>query len=55
MSFPYGPMATQPLGWFKKVIQKPDDFQGLKFRTVGIAIDLFQGMGGLGRYVVEVD
>jgi TRAP-type mannitol/chloroaromatic compound transport system substrate-binding protein len=40
-------MATQPLGWFKKVIQKPDDFQGLKFRTVGIAIDLFQGMGAV--------
>src|SRR6267378_1318395 len=47
VSFPYGPMATQPLGWFKKVIQKPDDFQGLKFRTVGIAIDLFQGMGAV--------
>jgi TRAP-type mannitol/chloroaromatic compound transport system substrate-binding protein len=47
VSFPYGPMATQPLGWFKKVIQKPDDFKGLKFRTVGIAIDLFQGMGAV--------
>src|SRR5437660_1372435 len=45
VSFPYGPMATQPLGWFKKVIQKPDDFKGLKYRTVGISIDLFQGMG----------
>jgi TRAP-type mannitol/chloroaromatic compound transport system substrate-binding protein len=47
VSFPYGPMATQPLGWFKKVIQKPDDFKGLKFRTVGLAIDLFQGMGAV--------
>jgi TRAP-type mannitol/chloroaromatic compound transport system substrate-binding protein len=47
VSFPYGPMATQPLGWFKKVIQRPDDFKGLKFRTVGIAIDLFQGMGAV--------
>jgi len=45
VSFPYGPMATQPLGWFKKVIQKPDDFKGLKYRTVGISIDLFQGLG----------
>jgi TRAP-type mannitol/chloroaromatic compound transport system substrate-binding protein len=45
VSFPYGPMATQPLGWFKKVIQKADDFKGLKYRTVGISIDLFQGMG----------
>jgi len=45
VSFPYGPMATQPLGWYKKPITKPDDFKGLKFRTVGISIDLFQGMG----------
>src|SRR6266852_4379535 len=39
VSFPYGPMPTQPLGWFKKPITKPDDFKGLKFRTVGISID----------------
>jgi TRAP-type mannitol/chloroaromatic compound transport system substrate-binding protein len=45
VSFPYGPMPTQPLGWFKKPITRPDDFKGLKFRTVGISIDLFQGMG----------
>jgi TRAP-type mannitol/chloroaromatic compound transport system substrate-binding protein len=45
VSFPYGPMFTQPLGWYKKQITKPDDFKGLKFRTVGISIDLFQGMG----------
>jgi TRAP-type mannitol/chloroaromatic compound transport system substrate-binding protein len=45
VSFPYGPMPTQPLGWYKKPITKPDDFKGMKFRTVGISIDLFQGMG----------
>jgi TRAP-type mannitol/chloroaromatic compound transport system substrate-binding protein len=45
VSFPYGPQPTQPLGWYKRVVTKPDDFKGLKFRTVGIAIDLFQGMG----------
>jgi TRAP-type mannitol/chloroaromatic compound transport system substrate-binding protein len=45
VSFPYGPMPTQPLGWFKKPITKPDDFKGLKYRTVGISIDLFQGLG----------
>ena len=45
VSFPYGPMWTQPLGWFKKPMTKPDDFKGLKYRTVGISIDLFQGMG----------
>src|SRR5512134_2641922 len=41
VSFPYGPMYTQPLGWFKKPISKTDDFKGLKFRTVGISIDVF--------------
>jgi TRAP-type mannitol/chloroaromatic compound transport system substrate-binding protein len=45
VSFPYGPMATQPLGWFKKPITKADDFKGLKYRTVGISIDVFTGMG----------
>ena len=45
VSFPYGPMPTQPLGWYKKVVAKPDDFKGMKFRTVGISIDLFTGMG----------
>jgi TRAP-type mannitol/chloroaromatic compound transport system substrate-binding protein len=38
-------MPTQPLGWFKKPITKPDDFKGLKFRTVGISIDVFTGLG----------
>jgi TRAP-type mannitol/chloroaromatic compound transport system substrate-binding protein len=45
VSFPYGPMPTQPLGWYKKPITKPDDFKGLKFRTVGISIDVFTGLG----------
>ena len=44
-SFLYGPMATQPLGWFKKPITKAEDFKGLKFRTNGLAIDLFTAMG----------
>jgi TRAP-type mannitol/chloroaromatic compound transport system substrate-binding protein len=45
VSFPYAPMPTQPLGWFKKPITKAEDFQGIKYRTVGISIDLFTGMG----------
>src|SRR5690349_3656955 len=38
VSFPYGPMPSQPFGWFKKPITKPEDIKGLKFRTVGISI-----------------
>jgi TRAP-type mannitol/chloroaromatic compound transport system substrate-binding protein len=45
VSFPYGPMPTQPLGWFKKPMTKAEDFQGVKFRTVGISIDVFTGLG----------
>ena len=45
VSFPYGPMPTQPLGWYKKPITKVDDLKGLKYRTVGISIDVFQAMG----------
>lgn len=45
VSFPYGPMPTQPLGWFKKPVQSVDDFKGLKYRTVGISIDVFTGLG----------
>jgi TRAP-type mannitol/chloroaromatic compound transport system substrate-binding protein len=45
VSFPDGPMPTQPLGWFKKPITKIEDFKGLKYRTVGISIDVFTGLG----------
>jgi TRAP-type mannitol/chloroaromatic compound transport system substrate-binding protein len=39
------PMPTQPLGWFKKPITSANDLKGLKYRTVGLAADLFQSMG----------
>ncbi len=41
----YGPMPTQPLGWYKKVIKSLADYKGMKFRTVGLAVDLFKEMG----------
>jgi TRAP-type mannitol/chloroaromatic compound transport system substrate-binding protein len=44
-SYVYGPMPTQPLGWFKKPIAKTADLKGVKFRTVGIAVDVFTDMG----------
>ena len=45
VSFLYGPMPTQPFGWFKKPVTKPDDVKGMKFRTVGLAVDIYKGMG----------
>jgi TRAP-type mannitol/chloroaromatic compound transport system substrate-binding protein len=45
VSFLYGPMPTQPFGWFKKPVTKRGGHQGLKFRTVGLAVDMFTDMG----------
>jgi TRAP-type mannitol/chloroaromatic compound transport system substrate-binding protein len=45
VSFPYGPMPTEPLGWYKKPIRSADDFKGLKFRTVGLGIEMYTAMG----------
>ena len=45
VSMLYGPMPTQPLGWFKKPITKAADLKGLKYRTVGLAVDMFKDMG----------
>src|SRR6188508_252060 len=45
VSYPYGPMFTQPLGWFKKPITSISQFKGLKYRTVGLSVDVFTGMG----------
>jgi TRAP-type mannitol/chloroaromatic compound transport system substrate-binding protein len=45
MSFMYGPMPTQPLGWFKKPVARASDMKGLKYRTVGLSIDIFTDMG----------
>ena len=45
VSYLYGPMPVQPLGWFKKPVAKVEDMKGLKFRTVGLAVDVFTDMG----------
>ena len=39
------PMPAQPFGWFKNEVNGVADVQGLKYRTVGLAADLLQGMG----------
>src|SRR6266550_3370115 len=45
VSFFHGPMPTQPLGWFKTPITRPEQFKGMKYRTVGLSADLFKAMG----------
>jgi len=43
--FLYGPMPTQPLGWFKKPVASAEQLKGVRFRTAGLAVDLFREMG----------
>ncbi|MCS6997425.1 MAG: TRAP transporter substrate-binding protein [Casimicrobiaceae bacterium] len=45
VSFLYGPMPTQPLGWFKKPVRSLEDLKNLRFRTVGLAVELFTELG----------
>ncbi len=45
ISYLYGPMPTQPLGWFKKPVSNVAQMKGLKFRTVGLAVDVFTELG----------
>src|SRR5512139_3604465 len=45
VAFLYGPMPTQPFGWFRKPISKLEDLKGMKFRTVGLSVDMYTAMG----------
>lgn len=45
VSYLYGPMPTQPFGWFKKPISNVSQMKGIKFRTVGLAVDMYTDMG----------
>jgi len=45
VSHVYGPMPTQPFGWFKKPISNVAQLKGVKFRTVGLAVDMYTDMG----------
>lgn len=43
--FLYYPMPTQPMGWFKTELKSPDQFKGMKYRTVGLSADVFKELG----------
>ncbi|MGX9962277.1 TRAP transporter substrate-binding protein [Roseomonas sp. F4] len=45
VGFQSGPMPTQPLGWFKNPVTSVEQIRGLRYRTVGLATDLFNEMG----------
>lgn len=41
----YGAMPTQPLGWFRKEPKSDADFKRLRYRTSGLAVDMYKEMG----------
>ncbi|CAN5728472.1 TRAP transporter substrate-binding protein [soil metagenome] len=45
MGFLTGPMPTQALGWFRQPITTASELEGLRYRTVGLAADLFEELG----------
>ncbi|MBI2296981.1 MAG: TRAP transporter substrate-binding protein [Betaproteobacteria bacterium] len=55
VGFLYGPMPTQPLGWFKKPVASAAQFKGLKYRTVGLSIYLFREMGAAVNALPEAE
>ena len=40
-----GPVPCEPMGWFKKEIKGPEDLKGLKIRTSGLAVGMFNALG----------
>ncbi len=51
VSYLYGPMPTQPLGWFKKPMLDIADLKGLRYRTVGLSIEMFTALGAAVKVV----
>ena len=55
VGFLYGPMPTQPLGWFRKPVTSAAQFKGLKYRTVGLSIDVFRELGAAVNALPEAE
>jgi len=45
VGFLEGPLPTQPFGWFRQPMERVEQLRGLKYRTVGLAADLFAELG----------
>jgi TRAP-type mannitol/chloroaromatic compound transport system substrate-binding protein len=53
--FFYGPMPTQPLGWFRKPVKSGAEFKGMKIRVTGLAAEMFREMGAVIESVADAD
>ncbi len=45
VSYLGGPVPCEPMGWFKKEIKGTAELKGVKFRTSGLAVDMFSALG----------
>ncbi len=55
VSFFSGPMPTQPLGWCRLELQGPEQLRGLRYRTVGLAADLYRELGAVVSIIPSGD
>jgi TRAP-type mannitol/chloroaromatic compound transport system substrate-binding protein len=53
--FPAGNTGAQMAGWFRKEINKAEDFQGLKFRTGGLAGQVLAKLGVVTQQIGAAD
>lgn len=55
INFPMGNTTAQMGGWFRKEVNSIDDIQGLKFRSPGLAGEIFQRMGAVPQQIPGSD
>lgn len=48
ISFPCASTSAQVFGWFRREVNTPEDFRGLKMRIPGLGGEVFREMGGAG-------
>jgi TRAP-type mannitol/chloroaromatic compound transport system substrate-binding protein len=48
ISFPCASTSAQAFGWFRREINSPADFRGLRMRIPGLGGEVFREMGGAG-------
>jgi TRAP-type mannitol/chloroaromatic compound transport system substrate-binding protein len=53
--FLYGPMPTQPLGWYPRPIRSPSDLRGLRVRAAGLTAELLRELGMLPTALPATD
>ena len=51
----YGPMPSQPFGWFRREIRSLKDMQGLRFRIPGLAGEMLSRIGVLPQVIAPAD